>query len=83
MAAFRAHARNLEALRAPLSRYEGNEIMKVKFAASIDILRRDTSGATAVEYGLIVPGVALVIIGAIALSGGSLSNIFNSVAAGL
>ncbi len=57
--------------------------MKVDLATSIDILRRDISGATAVEYGLIVPGIALVIIGAIALSGGSLSNIFNAVAAGL
>lgn len=57
--------------------------MIAKFAASIDILRRDTSGATAVEYGLIVPGIALVIIGAIALMGGSLSNIFNSVATGM
>ena len=37
-------------------------------------------GATAVEYGLIVALIAVVIIFAVALLGGSLSGIFSDVA---
>lgn len=43
----------------------------------------DTSGATAIEYGLIAAGIAVVIIGAVALLGGNMSNTFNTVAAAL
>jgi len=46
-------------------------------------LWRDKSGATAIEYGLIAAGIAVVIIAAIALVGGALQNTFNSIAAGL
>lgn len=46
-------------------------------------LWRDTSGATAIEYGLIAAGIAVVIIAAIALVGGSLTNMFTDVAANL
>jgi pilus assembly protein Flp/PilA len=41
----------------------------------------DTSGATAIEYGLIAAGIAVVIIGAVQAVGTSLSNTFSSVAA--
>jgi pilus assembly protein Flp/PilA len=37
-------------------------------------------GATAVEYGLLVALIALVIIGVVTLLGGHLSGIFGSVA---
>ena len=37
-------------------------------------------GATAVEYGLMVALIAIVIIVAVTLLGGNLSNIFNKVA---
>jgi len=57
--------------------------MKAKIYGLIELLRRDTSGATAIEYGLIAAGIAVVIIGAIALAGGALTNTFNSIAAGL
>ncbi len=43
-------------------------------------LWNDTSGATAIEYGLIAAGIAVAIIAAIALVGGSLENMFNNVA---
>jgi len=43
-------------------------------------LWQDTSGATAIEYGLIAAGIAVAIIAAIALVGGSLQNMFNNVA---
>jgi pilus assembly protein Flp/PilA len=43
-------------------------------------LWQDTSGATAIEYGLIAAGIAVVIIAAVALVGSSLSNMFNNVA---
>ncbi len=57
--------------------------MKSKIYKFIELLRRDTSGATAIEYGLIAAGIAVVIIGAIALAGGALTNTFNSIAAAL
>lgn len=41
---------------------------------------RAESGATAIEYGLIVSLIAVTIIGAVALVGTSLSTQFNSVA---
>lgn len=41
---------------------------------------RDESGATAIEYGLIAAGIAVVIITAVNLVGTNLSKTFNSVA---
>jgi pilus assembly protein Flp/PilA len=38
-------------------------------------------GATAVEYGLMVALIAIVIIAAVTLLGGNLSSLFNKVAA--
>ena len=36
--------------------------------------------ATAIEYGLLASGIALAIIGAVALTGGSLSDLFSTLA---
>ena len=47
------------------------------------LVRRDDRGASAVEYGLLVFLIALVIIGAVTLLGKNLSSIFNSVATAL
>ncbi|HUB85369.1 MAG TPA: Flp family type IVb pilin [Rhizomicrobium sp.] len=41
---------------------------------------RDESGATAIEYGLIAAGIAVVIITAVQLIGTNLSATFQSVA---
>jgi pilus assembly protein Flp/PilA len=41
---------------------------------------RDESGATAIEYGLIAAGIAVVIITAVQLIGTNLSTTFTSVA---
>ena len=41
---------------------------------------RDESGATAIEYGLIAGLVAVAIITALSLLGGSLDNLFSDVA---
>jgi pilus assembly protein Flp/PilA len=41
---------------------------------------RDESGATAIEYGLIAAGIAVVIITAVQLIGTNLSKTFESVA---
>ncbi|QGN56702.1 Flp family type IVb pilin [Nostocoides sp. HKS02] len=41
---------------------------------------RDERGATAVEYGLMVALIAIVIIAAVTLLGGNLNNLFNQVA---
>jgi len=40
---------------------------------------RDTSGATAIEYGLIAAGISVVIIGAVNTIGGKLNNAFTNV----
>ncbi|MBK9741172.1 MAG: Flp family type IVb pilin [Actinobacteria bacterium] len=45
-----------------------------------DMTRSRDRGATAVEYGLIVALIAVVIIVAVTLLGGRLSNIFNNTA---
>jgi pilus assembly protein Flp/PilA len=44
---------------------------------------RDESGATAIEYGLIAAGIAVVIIVAVQLVGTNLTNTFNTVAGAL
>jgi pilus assembly protein Flp/PilA len=44
---------------------------------------KDESGATAIEYGLIAAGIAVVIIGAVSSVGQSLITKFNAVNAGL
>ena len=50
------------------------------FAGDVkDRLRRDDSGATAVEYGLLVGLIAVVIIGAVVTLGGTLSGLFTDV----
>lgn len=41
---------------------------------------RSDKGATAVEYGLMVALIAIVIIAAVILLGGNLSTLFNKVA---
>ena len=43
----------------------------------------DESGATAIEYGLIVALIAVVIIGAVTTLGGHINNAFTSVNNGL
>jgi pilus assembly protein Flp/PilA len=43
-------------------------------------IRRDEKGATAVEYGIMVALIAVVIIVAVGLIGGNLTTTFNSVA---
>jgi pilus assembly protein Flp/PilA len=43
-------------------------------------LQNSERGATAVEYGLMVAPIAIVIIGAVTLLGSNLSSLFNSVA---
>lgn len=40
---------------------------------------KDESGATAIEYGLIVALIAVVIIAAVTAIGGTLENTFNNV----
>ena len=42
-------------------------------------LRREETGATAVEYGLIVGLIAVVIIAAVTLLGGTLRDLFANV----
>ena len=59
----------------------GDGAMKIK--AFTTRLWRSARGATAIEYAMIAAGIAVVIVGAIALAGGSLTNIFNTVGGAL
>jgi pilus assembly protein Flp/PilA len=49
-------------------------------AVAKDRLQREEKGATAVEYGLMVGLIAVVIIAAVTLLGGHLRDLFNSIA---
>lgn len=51
----------------------------VKFQVKVAALRSDR-GATAVEYGLMVALIAIVIIVAVSLLGTNLSTLFNTIA---
>lgn len=44
---------------------------------------KDESGATAIEYGLIAAGIALVIISAVQSLGTNVSSTFSTVATGI
>ena len=46
---------------------------------NIHALKNDESGATAIEYGLIAAGIAIVIIGGLTLVGGSLTAMFTTI----
>ena len=45
---------------------------------AIHLTKRDERGASAVEYGLLVAGIAAVIVGIVFLLGGTLSGVFNT-----
>ena len=51
-----------------------------KIAAKVQTLLNKERGATAVEYGLMVALIAVVIIAAVSLLGNNLSTTFNNVA---
>jgi pilus assembly protein Flp/PilA len=57
--------------------------MTTQLFTLLEKLRDDENGATAIEYGLIAAGIAVVIIGAISLAGGALTNTFNTIATSL
>jgi len=54
--------------------------MLEKFITLMLIGRDEDKGATAVEYGLMVALIAVVIIGAVTTLGGNLSTMFSSIA---
>lgn len=54
-----------------------------QLSALLNSLRSDEEGATAVEYGIMVSLIAVVIIGAVTLIGTSLQGTFNTVAGSL
>ncbi|MEO5983572.1 MAG: Flp family type IVb pilin [Pedococcus sp.] len=56
----------------------------LKFAAKLQTRFADREeGATAVEYGLMVALIAIVIIAAVVLLGGNLSTLFNKAASSI
>ncbi len=57
--------------------------MLEKFITLMLIGRDEEEGATAVEYGLMVALIAIVIIGAVTLLGHNLNALFNNLAGSL
>ena len=55
----------------------------MRVSASLSELRRDSTGVTAVEYGLIAGLISVAIIAIITTLGTDLTNIFNSISGGL
>ena len=53
--------------------------MRFRFSSVAARLRRDQRGATAVEYGIMVSLIAVVIIVAVTMLGGTLKETFSSV----
>ena len=54
--------------------------MITKVMAFIQAYKSDIKGATAIEYGLIAGGISLAIVAAVFAFGGSLSDIFDTMA---
>lgn len=53
--------------------------MRHKILHRIDSLRRDESGATAIEYALIGSLISTVIIGALLLLNGSMTDVYSQI----
>lgn len=49
----------------------------------VTTLRRDTKGATAIEYGLIAALIAVVVIGAVTAVGTNLDSVFEAISGNL
>jgi len=54
-----------------------------KLLAFIAAYKKDESGATAIEYGLIAAGISLVIAGAVYAFGGELNALFEGLSGSL
>lgn len=54
--------------------------MLAPVSTAADHVCRDEKGATAVEYGIMVALIAVVIIAAVSLLGGNLTTTFNQIA---
>jgi pilus assembly protein Flp/PilA len=59
---------------------KGGKVMKWIASKWIAVSNSSDRGATAVEYGLMVALIAVVIIVAVTALGGKLSGLFNSIA---
>jgi len=55
----------------------------LRIADKLGALRKDGTGVTAIEYGLIAALIAVVIIGSVQLAGSNLNNVFSRVATDL
>tara|TARA_B100000676_G_C18090051_1_gene858771 strand:- start:3692 stop:3874 length:183 start_codon:yes stop_codon:yes gene_type:complete len=54
--------------------------MLTKFTSGVRKFIKNTSGATAIEYGLIAAGIAIAIVAVVGLLGDQLSGLFTQVA---
>jgi pilus assembly protein Flp/PilA len=63
--------------------YKAYATLVTLVAFATDRLEREEKGATAVEYGLMVGLIAVVIIGAVTLLGGRLNTLFTSIVTAL
>ena len=56
---------------------------RVDLTRALAAFGRDERGATAVEYGLLVAGISLAIVAAVAVLGTNIGGVFNRVSNGL
>ena len=60
-----------------------NMLLLSKFIKKIKNLKKNKSGATAIEYGLIAALVSVVLIGALTTLGTNIRSTFNTVASSI
>ena len=76
----RAQMRNVTVLPPPVSGGAppgpGGPMIRV-----LRLFRRNRSGATAIEYGLVAAGISVAIIGALTLVGSEIQSTFTTIAA--
>ncbi len=58
----------------------GNSMSKILFLPTLSRWVRTKRAATAIEYGILASGIALAILAAVFLTGGSLSDLFSTMA---
>jgi len=59
---------------------EGTSMRIIQIISMLNMFRKDTRGATAIEYGLIAAGIAVAIAAAVFALGTDLEAIFGNVA---
>ena len=60
--------------------FEASNRLIGRIGSELQTLRRDEDGQSMVEYGLLLAGIALIVIAAVLLLGDNIANLFNETA---